>query len=73
MQIKPNPENLSGSHGPDLSLLLDAQDEINWANDLIGALLSCGDRSTTAVAHHAIERLQRALHLLKSVQEGAAA
>lgn len=52
-----------------ISALLDAQDSIGWARSLIEALQGNESRATVAVAHHALERLEDGLEILKSLTE----
>lgn len=71
MQNNPPPGNDPGlpPRQEIISALLDAQDNIGWARSLIEALQSNESRATAAVAHHALERLEDGLEILKSLKE----
>lgn len=71
MQNNPSPGNDPGlpSRQELISALLDAQDNIGWARSLIEALERSESRATSAVAHHAHERLENALAIISSLME----
>lgn len=53
----------------DKGLIIDAEENVTWARDLIEALQPCGDRAVVAVVHHALERLENAQEILQSIRE----
>lgn len=71
MQNNPLPGNVPGlPPRPEIiSALLDARDNIGWSRDLIEALQRSESRATVAVVHYALERLEDALEILKSLTE----